>query len=87
MAGHSKHTKLLSFLDFWQESGMPLPQGVHMDPKYPEFDIGMLIDRGPKKILAPLTPGLSHGTKIFGQRIFSYHPVMIIFYPFCEVVM
>ena len=58
-----------------------------MDPKYPEFDIGMLIDRGPKKILAPLTPGLSHGTKIFGQKIFSYHPVMIIFYPFCEVVL
>ena len=27
------HTKLQSVLFFWRESGMPLVQGIHMDPK------------------------------------------------------
>ena len=52
-----------------------------------EFDIGQILDPDPQKIGAPVTPGVSHGTKIFASKIFSYHPVMIIFYPFCEVVL
>ena len=31
-----------------------------------------------QKIMS-VTPGVSHGTKIFGPKIFSFHPLMIIF--------
>ena len=29
-----------------------------------------------------MTPRVSHGTKFFGSKIFSYHPLMILFYVF-----
>ena len=47
----------------------------------------MLFGAGPPEILAPVTPGVSQETKIFGSKIFSYHPPMIIFYPFFGVVL
>ena len=47
------------------------------------FDIGQILDPGPQKIGAPVTPGVSLGTKIFVSKIFSYHPKMMLFYEFC----
>ena len=31
---------------------------------------------------APVTPGVSHGTKIFVSEFSSYHPQMMLFYAF-----
>ena len=81
------HTKLQPFLDFRLVPEAPLVPGLYMDPKWTEFAIGMLFGADPPEILAPVTPGVSQGTKIFGSKFFSYHSLMIIFYPFCGVVL
>ena len=57
------HTMLQPCLDFWREFGPPVVPGGHMDPKWPEFEIGMVLDPDPPEILPPGTPGVSHGTK------------------------
>ena len=38
-----------------------------------EFVIGMLFGADPPEILAPVTPGMSQGTRIFGSKFFSFH--------------
>ena len=81
------HTKLQPFLDFRLVPEVPLIPGLYMDPKWAEFSIGMLVGADPPEIVAPVTPGVSQGTKIFGSKFFSYHSLMIIFYPFCGVVL
>ena len=73
-------------LVFWLVHGMPLWQSSCMDPIWPEFEIWKIFHRRPAEILAPWTPGVSHGTKIFGSKIFSYHPQIILFYVFCGFV-
>ena len=80
----SAHTKLLVF---WLVHGMPLWQSSCMDPIWPEFEIWKIFHRRPAEILAPWTPGVSHGTKIFGSKIFSYHPQMMLFYAFWRLVL
>ena len=74
-------------LVFWLVHGMPLWQSSCVDPIWPEFEIWKIFHRRPAEILAPWTPGVSHGTKIFGSKIFSYHPQMMLFYAFWRFVM
>ena len=69
--------------DFRLVLGMPLCQGGCMGPIWPETEVGQIISAHPPEIGAPVTPGVSHGTKIFGSKIFSYHPQMMLFYGFC----
>ena len=71
-----------SVSDFRLVHGMPLCQGSCMDPIWPETVVGKIIGARPPEIGAPVTPGVSHGTKIFGSKIFSYHPQMMLFYAF-----
>ena len=66
---------------------MPLWQSSCMDPIWPEFEIWKIFHRRPAEILAPWTPGVSHGTKIFGSKIFSYHPQMMLFYAFWRLLL
>ena len=35
------HTRLQPLLDFWLDPGMPLEQGIHIDPKSLGFEIGI----------------------------------------------
>ena len=58
-----------------------------MDPKWTEFAIGMLIGADPPEILAPVTPGVSQGTKILGSKIFSYHKNLMLFYAFLPFIL
>ena len=76
-----------SGLDFRLVLGMPLCQGGCMGPIWPETEVGQIISAHPPEIGAPVTPGVSHGTKIFGSKIFSYHPQMMLFYVFWGFVL
>ena len=38
----------------------------------------MVPDLEPSEIEAPLTPGTSHGTKIFVSKFSSYYPLMML---------
>ena len=62
-------------------------QGLYLDPK----DVGKqhlkIFPGAPSEILTPWTPGKSQGTKILGSKIFSYQPVMNLFYEFCGLLM
>ena len=58
-----------------------------MDPISPETEVGKILHVRPPEIGVPVTPGMSHGTKIFGSKIFSYHPQMMLFYAFWGFVM
>ena len=51
-----------------------------MDPIWPETEVGEILELHPPEIGAPVTPGMSLGTKIFVSKFFSYDPVMILFY-------
>ena len=53
---------------------------------YPEIEVGKILDVRPPEIGVPVTPGMSHGTKIFVSKISSYHPQMILFYAFLQFV-
>ena len=81
------HTAAQPFSDFRLESLTPLLQEVHMDPTWLEFEVDLLLILYPVEIGAPGTPGVSHGTKIFGPKIFSNHHLMNLFYGFCGLVM
>ena len=74
-------------LDFRHVFHMPAVYGAHMDPIWLGLDVGKILVLYPAEIGAPETPGVSHGTKIFGAKIFSYHPLMNLFYGFCGLVM
>ena len=74
-------------LDFRLVHGMPLLQGTHMGPRQPEIENGKILGSRPAEILAPGTPGVSHGTKIFCSKFFSYHENQMLFYAFCGLVM
>ena len=76
------HTKLESVLDFWRESLVPLVQGSHMGSILTENEVGKIFGAGPPEIETLVTPGLSQGTKIFVSKIFSYHPLTMLFYAF-----
>ena len=76
-----------SVLDFRLVPSMPLCQGSCMDPIWPETEVGKILDVRPPEIGVPVTPGMSHGTKIFGSKFFSYHPQMMLFYVFCGFVL
>ena len=67
-------------LVFWHVFHMPLCQGSCMDPIWPEFEIWKIFYQDPAEILAPWTPGVSHGTKIFGSKFFFYHKNKMLFY-------
>ena len=86
-ASDTYHTAAQPFSDFRLESLTPLLQEVHMDPTWLEFEVDLLLILYPAEIEAPGTPGVSHGTKIFGAKFFSYHPLMNLFYEFCGLVM
>ena len=62
-------------------------QELYLDPK----DVGKqhlkIFPGAPSEILTPWTPGKSQGTKILGSKIFSYQPVMNLFYEFCGLLM
>ena len=60
--------------------GMPLCQGSCMDPIWPETEVSEILELHPREIGAPMTPGMSLGTKIFVSKFFSYDSVMILFY-------
>ena len=68
-----------SFLDFRLVPGMPLCQGSHVDPIWPENEVGQIIGPRPPEFLAPGTPGMSLGTNFFVSKIFSYHENMMLF--------
>ena len=76
------HTKLQTVSVFWNEPELPPLQGCQMNPKVSGTEVGMLLTVRPPEILAPGTPGRSHGTKIFASKFFSYHPQMMLFYAF-----
>ena len=76
-----------TFLDFLLFPEVSLELGDHMDPIWPENDFGKILDWRLSEIQAPGTPGVSHGTKILGSKIFSYHPQMMLFYAFCGFVL
>ena len=66
MMSEVQHTMTQLILDFRLLLGMPLVQGVHMDPKCLESAIHMVQQLRPPEIGAPGTPGVSQETKIFG---------------------
>ena len=66
------HTMTQMCSDFWHEFLTSIVQGAHMEPKWQEFEVGMVLDLEPSEIEVPLTPGTSHGTKIFGLENLSY---------------
>ena len=74
-------------LVFWRDFGMPPFLGDQLDPKWLEFEIGMVLDLDPPEILSPGTPGVSLGTKIFSSRFFSDHENRMLFYGFCRFIM
>ena len=76
-----------SVSDFRLVPSMPLCQGSCMDPIWPETEVGKILGVRPPEIGVQVTPGMSHGTKIFGSKIFSYHPQMMLFYAFWGFVM
>ena len=87
LAGHSMyHYVMETVSDFWLAPEVPLVQGVHLDPIWLEFEIGMLLSACPPKILTPRTPGMSLGTKNFSSKFFSYHKNKMLFYAFCGFV-
>ena len=81
------HIMMEMILDFRHVFHMPVVCGAHMDPIWLGLDVGQILVLYPAEIGAPETPGVSHGTKIFGAKIFSYHPLMNLFYGFCGLVM
>ena len=81
------HTAAQPFSDFRLESLTPLLQEVHMDPTWLEFEVDLLLILYPAEIEAPGTPGVSHGTKIFGPNFFSHQPLMNLFHEFCGLVL
>ena len=74
------HTELESVLVFWRDFGMPCIQGLHMDPKGPGTEIGMVLELGPSEIETPGTPAQSQGTKILVSKNFSYYHGDMLFY-------
>ena len=59
---------------------MPLPWGSHMGPKGSEKPyLKIFLGRDPE-LGTPLTPSESHGTKIFGSKIFSHDENTMLFY-------
>ena len=74
------HTMTQLILDFRLLLGMPLVQGVHMDPKWLESAIHMVQQLRPPEIGAPGTPGVSRLTKISSPKIFLYYPLMMFFF-------
>ena len=46
-----------------------------------------MFGRDLSEIGAPLTPGVSLGTKILVSKFFSYHPQMMLFYAFLQFVL
>ena len=61
------HTKLQPFSEFWLVPEVPLVPRLYMDPRWIEFEVGMLFGPDPPEILAPVTPGVSQGTKILQE--------------------
>ena len=51
-----------------------------------ENEVGKIFGAGPHEIEAPVTSGLSQGTKIFVSKIFSYHPLTMLFCAFCRFI-
>ena len=66
---------------------MPLVLDTHMEPKLPETEVGMILDLRPPEIQALVTLSESQGTKIFGPKISSHHPGMMLFYAFWGFVL
>ena len=58
-----------------------------MDPIWLEFDVSQILMLDPAEILAPETPGVSHGTKILGQKFFSYNLEPMCIYEFSRFIM
>ena len=65
---------------------MPLVLGIHMDPKFLETEVGMVLGLDPPEIQAPGTLSESQGTKILVSKISSHHPHMMLFYAFLGFV-
>ena len=81
------HTVTQPFSDFRLVPGMPLCQGSQVDPIWPENEVGQIIGPRPPEILAPETPGMSHGTKIFVSKFFLYHKNMMLFYALFPLIL
>ena len=81
------HTELQPGLDFWLAHEAPLVPGGHMDPNKLEFENLKILSARPPEILTPMTPGVSHGTKNFSPKIFSYDKNQMLFYTFWGFVM
>ena len=62
---------------------MPLVWGSHVGPRSIENHVLKIFGRELSEIGAPATPRVSLGTKILGPKIFSYDPIMMLFYVFC----
>ena len=63
-------------------------QGMMQDHKaYPKNGCEEIFGLGPWELGPSLTPRVSLGTKILSQKIFSYDPIMILFYVFCSFFM
>ena len=58
-----------------------------MGPGQPEIENRKILDLRLPEILAPVTPGVSLGTKKFFSEILLYHENEMLFYWFCGLVM
>ena len=72
---------------FLRVMGMKPSQGLHLDPNDAGKQHLKIFLGAPSEILAPVTPGESQGTDIFGSKFFSYHPHVILFYVFLGLVL
>ena len=64
---------------FLRVMGMKPSQGLHLDPIDAEKPHLKIFLGAPSEILAPVTPGESQGTKIFGSNFCSHDPILCIF--------
>ena len=72
---------------FLRVMGMKPSQGLHLDPNDAGKQHLKIFLGAPSEILAPVTPRVSLGTKIFVSKISSYYPQVISFYAFCGFVL
>ena len=67
---YTNHIRLQSLSDFWLVLGVPVVQGVHVDPRQLEIEVRKILSACLPEILTPRTPGVSLETKFFEFKIF-----------------
>ena len=80
------HIRLQSLSDFWLVLGVPVVQGVCVDPRQLEIEVRKILSACLPEILTPRTPGVSLGTKFSSPKFFSHHPITLLFYASCGLL-